>query len=109
MAAEGVAELTDTNFEETVTNSEKPVLVDFWASWCAPCRRIAPIVEEIAGEFGDKLVVGKLDIDANQAVTAKYGVQSIPTLMIFKGGEMKERIVGAQPKNVLVEAINRVM
>lgn len=109
MAVEGVAELTDTNFEDTVTNSETPVLVDFWATWCAPCRRIAPIVEEIASEFGDKLVVGKLDIDANQAVTAKYGVQSIPTLMIFKGGEMKERIVGAQPKNVLIEAINRVM
>ena len=109
MAGAGVVELTDTNFEETISGSTTPVLVDFWATWCGPCRRVAPIVEEIANDYGDRLIVAKVDIDANQQVTLKHGVQSIPTLMIFKDGDMKERLVGAHPKATLVEAIDRVI
>lgn len=109
MAAVGVTELTDANFEETIANGDKPVLVDFWAEWCGPCRRVAPIIEEIANEYADKLIVGKVDVDANQQVTAKHGIQSIPTLMIFKDGEVKERLVGAHPKEKLVETIERVL
>lgn len=107
MAVAGVLELTDKNFEETIANSKVPVLVDFWAVWCGPCRRVGPIVEEIATDFGDRLVVAKVDVDANQEITAKHGIQSIPTLMIFKDGELKERLVGAHPKDTLVKAIDR--
>ena len=107
--AAGVLELTDSNFDQTIKDSQTPVLVDFWAAWCAPCRRIAPIVEELAGEFNGRLAVAQVDIDANQQVTIQHGVQSIPTLMIFKGGEMKERLIGAHPKQTLVDAINRVL
>ena len=109
MAATGVEELSDANFEETISNAKTPVLIDFWATWCAPCRRVAPIVEEIASDYGDKLLVAKVDIDANQQITLKHGIQSIPTLMIFKDGELKERLVGAQPKQTLVDTIERCM
>jgi len=105
--AAGVQELTDADFEEKIAQAKTPVLVDFWAAWCAPCRRVAPIVEEIAAEYGDRLLVAKVDVDANQEITFKHGIQSIPTLMIFKDGEVKERLVGAHPKTTLVEAIDR--
>jgi thioredoxin 1 len=107
MAAVGVMELTDQNFDETIAASKTPVLVDFWAAWCGPCRRVAPIVEEIAREYDGKLTVAKVDIDQNQEVTVRYGIQSIPTLMIFKDGKMQDRLIGAYPKEVLVENINR--
>ncbi len=105
--AAGVLELTDDNFEETIKNADTPVLVDFWAEWCGPCRRVGPIVEELAGEYEGRLKVAKVDVDANQAITVKHGIQSIPTLMIFKDGELKERLVGALPKETLAETIDR--
>ena len=94
-------EITDANFEELVLNSDKPVLVDFWATWCGPCRAIAPIIEELAGEFGENGVVGKLDVDNNQMVAQKYKVMSIPTLLFFKDGEVGDRQVGLVPKSVI--------
>ena len=80
--------ITDENFETEVLKSDKPVLVDFWATWCGPCRMIAPIIEELAGEYEGKVVIGKMDVDSNQMAPQKYGIRSIPTILIFKGGEM---------------------
>ncbi|HHP7240125.1 MAG TPA: thioredoxin [Cyclobacteriaceae bacterium] len=97
-------ELTDTNFDEVV-NTEKPVLVDFWAEWCGPCKMIAPIVEELADEYDGKAIVGKLDVDTNPEVSAKYGIRSIPTLLVFKNGEIVDKQVGAVPKTVLSEKL----
>lgn len=90
--------LTDANFEEEVLQSDVPVLIDFWAVWCGPCRIIAPVVEELAEEYDGKVKVGKLDVDENQESAVKYGVRSIPTLLIFKGGEVADTIIGAVPK-----------
>jgi len=102
-------EFSDDSFETEVINSDVPVLVDFWAPWCGPCKMIAPIVEEIAGEYGDKLKVGKVNTDDNQQTAMKYGIMSIPTLMIFKGGEVSERIIGAQSKQFITEKIDDVL
>ena len=93
-----VVTLTDDNFETEVNSSEKPVLVDYWATWCGPCKMVGPIVEEIAIEFSDQLKVGKLDVDSNQASAAQQNVMSIPTLAIFKGGELVAQQVGALSK-----------
>lgn len=101
--------ITDNNFEEEVINSGLPVLIDFWATWCGPCRMVAPIVEEIATEYEGKVKIGKLDVDANQQTSIKYGVRSIPTLLVFKGGELKETIIGAVPKKHIVEKLEKVM
>jgi len=101
--------ITDDNFEEEVLKSDKPVLIDFWATWCGPCRTIAPIVEEMAVEYEDKAKIGKLDVDSNQQTSIKYGVRSIPTLLLFKNGELKETIIGAVPKAHLVEKLESVL
>lgn len=96
---------TDQNFEEQVLKAQLPVMVDFYADWCGPCKMIAPIVEEISKEYAGKLVVGKLDVDANQKTAMKYGVMSIPNLIIFKGGQVAKQIVGYQGKEALVKAV----
>jgi thioredoxin 1 len=98
MADSKYVTLTDSNFDSEVINSDKPVLVDFWAPWCGPCRMIAPSVEELAAEYEGKAVVGKVNVDDNPQVSMKFGIRSIPTLLIFKGGKVVEQIIGAQPK-----------
>lgn len=100
--------LTNENFEDEVIKSEKPVLVDFWATWCGPCRMLAPTIEEIAEEYADKIKVGKLNVDEAQELALGYGVSSIPTVMLFKGGEAVGSSVGYVPKEKLVELISSV-
>jgi thioredoxin 1 len=97
--------VTEQSFEAEVVQSSVPVLVDFWAAWCGPCRAIAPTVEELAGEYAGKLKVVKVDVDENPDVSGKYGVQSIPTLLVFKNGEVVERLIGAYPKNMLLQKL----
>lgn len=99
--AGSVLEITDGNFEDNVTNSDKPIVVDFWAEWCGPCKMIAPIMEQLAAEHADKFKVGKLNVDDNRETAMKYGIRSIPTLLVFKDGEVADQIIGALSKNVL--------
>ena len=101
--------ITDDNFEEEVIKSDKPVLIDFWATWCGPCRMIAPIVEEMAKEYDGKVKIGKLDVDSNQQSSIKYGVRSIPTLLLFNNGEIKETIIGAVPKAQIVQKLEALI
>jgi len=102
-------EITDETFEEVVLNSDKPVVVDFWAAWCGPCRMVGPIIDELATEYEGKAVVGKVDVDNHQQFAAKYGVRNIPTVLVFKGGEIVNRQVGVAPKNVYAEAIDAAL
>ena len=102
-------EITDENFETEVINSDKPVLIDFWAVWCGPCKIIAPVVEELADEFDGKVKIGKLDVDSNQQTSIKFGVRSIPTLLIFKDGKLADTIIGAVPKANIVDKLNAVI
>jgi len=98
-------EITDANFEDEVMKSDKPVLIDFWAIWCGPCKMVAPIVEEIAKEYNGKLKVGKMDVDSNPDIALRFGIRSIPTLMVFKGGKPVDQIIGAVPKKNLLDKI----
>ncbi|MCU0452176.1 MAG: thioredoxin [Bacteroidetes bacterium] len=100
-------EMTDANFDAEVLNSDVPVLVDFWAVWCGPCKMIAPTVEELANEYQGKLKVGKVDVDNNQQVAMKFGIRSIPTLLVFKGGKVVDQIVGAVPKKALIDKLSK--
>ena len=107
MAGNGIVELTDASFDNDVLKSEQPVMVDFWAAWCGPCKALAPIVEEVACAYTGKVKVGKLDVDKNVATPQRYGVRGIPTLLIFKGGKVQEQIVGYVPKETIQKALDK--
>ena len=102
-------EITDQNFEELVLKSEKPVLVDFWAEWCGPCRMIGPVVEELSHDYEGKAVIGKVNVDENPGISAQFGIRSIPTILFIKNGEVVDRNVGAAPKAQLAEKLNAIM
>ena len=108
MASENVHEFTDANFQNEVLDSDQPVLVDFWAEWCMPCRMLAPTIDEIAGEFEGKVKVGKVDTDSNRDVSVKYGITAIPTVLLFKNGEIAKKFVGLTKKNDFAAALNEV-
>lgn len=101
--------VTDDTFEAEVVQSDKPVIVDFWATWCGPCKMIAPILEEIAGEYADQVKVAKLDVDSNNITAGKYGIMSIPSLLFFKNGEEVDRVIGAIPKSQLMSRLDKVL
>ena len=107
--SKNVHEFTDENFETDVTQSDLPVLIDFWAAWCGPCKAIAPLIDEIAGEYQGKIKVGKVDVDQNQNTAMKYGVRSIPTLLLMKNGGIVDQIVGAVPKGNITDILNKAV
>ena len=102
-------EANDSNFEQEVVNAGKPAIVDFWAEWCGPCRMISPIIDEISKEFGDKVVVAKVDVDSNPGTAAKFGIRNIPTVLFLKDGEVADKQVGAVPKQALVDKLNTLL
>ncbi|HZP00192.1 MAG TPA: thioredoxin [Terriglobia bacterium] len=107
MAGGHTLEFTDANFEQEVLKSDKPVIVDFWAEWCGPCRMMAPAVEALASEYAGRVKVGKLNVDENQSVTARYSIRSIPTLLLFKDGQIREQLVGATSKENLARLLDK--
>lgn len=102
-------EVTDDNFETEIVKSDIPVMVDFWAEWCGPCKMVGPVVEELSKEYAGKIKIGKMDVDQNRETPAKFGIRSIPTLILFKGGEVAQTIVGAQPKSYIEEELKKVL
>lgn len=102
-------EFTDANFEEQALKSDKPVLIDFWAEWCGPCRMVGPIVEEMHNEYEGKAIIGKVNVDENPEISQKFGIRNIPTIVFLKGGEMVDKSVGAVPKNVLTEKMDNLL
>ena len=102
-------EITDANFEELVLKADKPVVVDFWAAWCGPCRMIGPVIEEMAGEYDGKAIIGKVNVDENPGVSAQFGVRNIPTVLFIKNGEVADKSVGAVPKAQLTEKLDALI
>ena len=109
MAGMAVVEVNDASFEQEVLQSDQPVLVDFWAAWCGPCKALSPIVDEVASEYSGKLKVMKMDVDRNQATPMRYGIRGIPALLLFKGGKVADQIVGYVPKDTIARSITRVI
>jgi thioredoxin 1 len=109
MASENVMELTDANFEEQVLKSDKPVLVDFWAEWCQPCRMLTPTITKLATDYANKVKVGKLDTDANHGIAAQFGINSIPTVILFKGGKVEKKLVGLRKEQEFKDALDAVL
>ncbi len=104
-----IAELTDQNFEAEVLQSDKPVIIDFWAEWCAPCRAIAPIIKELDTEYGDRVKIFKMNVDESPGTPGQYGVRAIPTVLAFQGGQVVEQLQGARPKSVFEEMITKLL
>ena len=109
MASTAILEVTDANFDEEVLKSDQPVLIDFWAVWCGPCKALSPIVDEVAQSYSGKVKVAKMNVDQNPGTPGRYGIRGIPTLLIFKGGQVKEQIVGYVPKETIEKAIDKHM
>lgn len=102
-------EITDANFAEVAMSTDKPVMIDFWAEWCGPCRMVTPIVEEMANDYAGKAVIGKVNVDDNPDISAKYGIRNIPTILFLKGGQVVDKSVGAVPKNILTEKMEALL
>ena len=109
MASETIVELNDSSFDTEVINSEKPVLVDFWAPWCGPCKALGPVIEEISNDFVDRVKVGKVNVDENPEISMKFDIRSIPTLLVFKNGKVQDQIIGAVPKSEIEKALEKVV
>ena len=107
MAADNVQTFTDSNFESSVLKADKPVLVDFWAEWCGPCKRLGPTIDQLAGEYAGKLTIGKLNVDDNPDTTVKFQIRGIPAVLLFKGGQVVDQVIGAAPKEDFKKVIDR--